>query len=191
MQENGPIITIIGQVFQLHHWSASILPSSSFLVFPEYIGRRTLVPEEQKIIFAFDEKDGWIHWRVPDKINTLFIERISHWPYYTFNKSACCWLSKVQISYINPLSLLNIPEHRKRCIIRHFKGLFLYNTFLKHKRNALKKPTWNFKFQLNLSMHVYNCVFPVSPERGITPTKIDANWRHSNLICSTVKQSHM
>ena len=35
------------------------------------------------------------------------------------------------------------------------------STFLKHKRNALKKPTWNFRFQLNLSMHVYNCVLPV------------------------------
>ena len=30
----------------------------------------------------------------------------------------------------------------------------------------------------------------LSSKRGITPTKIDANWRHSNLICSTVKQSH-
>ena len=28
-------------------------------------------------------------------------------------------------------------------------------------------------------------------KRDITPTKIDANWWHSNLICSTVKQSHM
>ena len=39
-----------------------------------------------------------------------------------------------------------------------------------------------------------NCVFPVFlvPKRGITPTKIDANRRHSNLICSTVtvKQSY-
>ena len=29
-----------------------------------------------------------------------------------------------------------------------------------------------------------------SSKRDITPTKIDANWGHSNLICSTVKQSH-
>ena len=28
-------------------------------------------------------------------------------------------------------------------------------------------------------------------KRGITPTKLDANWRHTNLICQTVKQSHM
>ena len=31
----------------------------------------------------------------------------------------------------------------------------------------------------------------LSSKRGITPTKIDANWLHSNLICSTLKQSHM
>ena len=31
----------------------------------------------------------------------------------------------------------------------------------------------------------------LSSKRGKTPTEIDANWRHSNLICSTVKQSHM
>ena len=30
----------------------------------------------------------------------------------------------------------------------------------------------------------------VSYKRGITHTKLDGNWRHSNLICSTVKQSH-
>ena len=28
-------------------------------------------------------------------------------------------------------------------------------------------------------------------QRGITPSKIDAKWRHSNLICSTLKQSHV
>ena len=33
------------------------------------------------------------------------------------------------------------------------------------------------------------CIFSVvSPKRGITPIKIDANWRHSNLICSKVKK---
>ena len=31
----------------------------------------------------------------------------------------------------------------------------------------------------------------LSSERGITPSKIDAKWRHSHLICSTVKQSHV
>ena len=31
----------------------------------------------------------------------------------------------------------------------------------------------------------------LSSKRSITPTRIDANWRHSNLVCSTVKQSHM
>ena len=29
----------------------------------------------------------------------------------------------------------------------------------------------------------------LSSKRGITPSKIDAKWRHSNLICSTLKQS--
>ena len=28
-------------------------------------------------------------------------------------------------------------------------------------------------------------------KRGITPTRIDANWWHSNLICTTAKQSHI
>ena len=31
----------------------------------------------------------------------------------------------------------------------------------------------------------------LSSKRGITPTKIDGNWQHWNLICSTVKESHM
>ena len=32
------------------------------------------------------------------------------------------------------------------------------------------------------------CIFSIlQSKRGITPTKIDGNWRHSNLICSTVK----
>ena len=36
------------------------------------------------------------------------------------------------------------------------------------------------------------CIFSIlSSKRGITPTKIDGNRRHSNLFCSTVKQSHM
>ena len=36
------------------------------------------------------------------------------------------------------------------------------------------------------------CIFSIlSSKRDITPTKISGNWRHSNLICSTVKQSHM
>ena len=53
------------------------------------------------------------------------------------------------------------------------------------------------KFQLNMSKDVRErcgklCISSIlSSKRGITPTKIDANWRHSNLICSTVKQSHM
>ena len=33
------------------------------------------------------------------------------------------------------------------------------------------------------------CIFSIlSSKRGITPTNINANWRHSNLICSTVKK---
>ena len=28
-------------------------------------------------------------------------------------------------------------------------------------------------------------------QRGITPSNIDAKWRHSNLICRTLKQSHV
>ena len=53
------------------------------------------------------------------------------------------------------------------------------------------------KFQLNMSKHVgekcgKQCISSIlSSKRGITPSNIDANWRHSNLICNTVKQSHM
>ena len=53
------------------------------------------------------------------------------------------------------------------------------------------------KFQLNMSKHVREkwgklCISSIlSSKRGITPTKLDANLGHSNLICSTVKQSHM
>ena len=53
------------------------------------------------------------------------------------------------------------------------------------------------KFQLNMSMHVREkcgklCISSILiSKRGITPTKLDANWRDSNLIWSTVNQSHM
>ena len=51
------------------------------------------------------------------------------------------------------------------------------------------------KFQLNMSKHVgEKCgklliTYILSSKRGITPSKIGAKWRHSNLICSTFKQS--
>ena len=53
------------------------------------------------------------------------------------------------------------------------------------------------KYQLNMSKHVREksgklCISSIlSSKRGITPTKIDTCWWHSDLICSTVKQSHM
>ena len=53
------------------------------------------------------------------------------------------------------------------------------------------------KFEHNMSKHEREkcgklCIFSIlSSKRAITPTNINANWRHSNLICSTVKQSHM
>ena len=52
-------------------------------------------------------------------------------------------------------------------------------------------------FQLDMSKHVgekcgkLHITYILSSQRGITPSKIDANWRHSNLVCSTVKQSHV
>ena len=63
---------------------------------------------------------------------------------------------------------------------------------LKYSRNSYAK------VQLNMSKHVLRgkcgkpCISSIlSSKRGLTPTKIDGNWRHSNLICSTVKQCHM
>ena len=53
------------------------------------------------------------------------------------------------------------------------------------------------KFQLNMSKYVgekcgkLHITYILSSQRGITPSKIDAKWRHSNLICSTLKQSHV
>ena len=53
------------------------------------------------------------------------------------------------------------------------------------------------KFQLNMSKHVgekcgkLHITYILSSQRGITPSKIDAKWRQSNLICSTSKQSHV
>ena len=46
-----------------------------------------------------------------------------------------------------------------------------------------------------MSKHVWekcgklHITYILSSKRGITPSKIDAKWRHSNLICSTIKQS--
>ena len=53
------------------------------------------------------------------------------------------------------------------------------------------------KFQLNMSEHAGEnygklCIsYILSSKRVITPSKIDAKWWHSNLICSTLKQSHV
>ena len=53
------------------------------------------------------------------------------------------------------------------------------------------------KGQINLSKHVKGkceklCIYSIlTSKRGITPTKIDAHWRHLNLICSTLQQSQM
>ena len=40
---------------------------------------------------------------------------------------------------------------------------------------------------------VRNTVFSyiLSSQRGITPSKIDSKWQHSNLLCSIFKQSHV
>ena len=50
------------------------------------------------------------------------------------------------------------------------------------------------KFHLNMSEHVKEncgklCISSIlSSKRGLTPYKIDAKWRHSNLLCSTLKK---
>ena len=67
----------------------------------------------------------------------------------------------------------------------------------RHLNLIYSKTKWNAKFQLNKSKHIRAkcgklCIFNIlCSKMDITPTKIDGNWRHSNLICSTVKQSHM
>ena len=51
------------------------------------------------------------------------------------------------------------------------------------------------KFQLDMSKHErekcgkLHITYILSSKGGITPSKIDAKWRHSNLICSTLKQN--
>ena len=51
--------------------------------------------------------------------------------------------------------------------------------------------------QLNMSKNVgekcgkLHITYILNLQRGITPSKIDAKWWHSNLICSTLKQSHV
>ena len=100
------------------------------------------------------------------------------------------------------------------------KGYFYLILFKKKCIKLIKKPTSNFKFQIewmdtecrhsnlicstlnkviwkNSAQYVKtfkrksaeNCISSIlSSKRGITPTKIDANWRHSNLICSTLNK---
>ena len=51
------------------------------------------------------------------------------------------------------------------------------------------------KLQLDMSKHVrekcgkLHITYILSSKGGITPSKIDAKWRHLNLICITLKQS--
>ena len=53
------------------------------------------------------------------------------------------------------------------------------------------------EFHLNISKHVWEkcgkqCIFSIlCSKRGITPTKIDAKWRHFNFVCISIKQSHV
>ena len=53
------------------------------------------------------------------------------------------------------------------------------------------------KFQLNISKNVGEkcgklCIsYILSSQRGITPSKIDAKWQHSILLCSTLKQKYV
>ena len=59
-------------------------------------------------------------------------------------------------------------------------------------QSMLEKTAENVHFQFVREKCGKLCISIIlSSKRGITPSKIDANWRHSNLICSTVKQSHM
>ena len=100
-------------------------------------------------------------------------------------------------------------QYVKACKIKVRKTVFLfqYSKLQKgdnshknwHKLTTVKldlyysKTKSYAKFQLNMSKHVREkcgkLYFQYSEfQRGITPTKIDTNWQHSNLICSTVKK---
>ena len=114
--------------------------------------------------------------------------------------------SKIK-SYVN--FQLNMSKHvREKCGILSISSILSYKKWQNSYKNWRKLTTleldrmfirrkWHAKFQVNRSKHVGGkcrklCISSIlSSKRGIIPTKINGNWRHSNLICSTVKQSHM
>ena len=104
------------------------------------------------------------------------------------------------------------PQYVKACWRKVWKTVYFKYSKFQKGHNSYK--TWRklttieldlyfrktkscAKFQLNMSKYVREkcgklCISSIlSSKRAITLTKLNANWRHSNLICSTVKQSHM
>ena len=103
-------------------------------------------------------------------------------------------------------------QHLKACKRKVWKTAhFLYSKFTKRHnsfKNWRKVTTHDLalyyiktkscaKFKLNMSEHAgENCgrlciSYILSSKRGITPSKIDVKGWHSNLLCSTSKQSHV
>ena len=113
--------------------------------------------------------------------------------YTTLNKVIC----KISAQYV------------KACKRKIWQTVYCqYSKFQKGHNSNRNWQHWNLicstvktksyaKFQLDISKHVREkcgklCISSIlSSKRGITPTKIDGNWWHSILICSTVKQSKM
>ena len=82
--------------------------------------------------------------------------------------------------------IINIPEQRKRCIIRpswiFLKAILLYNNF--SRRDALKKPCQILN--LNSAKIVNASRRKMQKMDGWTESQADAEWWYKNLIYSTL-----
>ena len=116
------------------------------------------------------------------------------------------------VIYQNKVMCKISAQHLKACKRKVLKTAhFLYSKFTKRHNSFINwrkmrtlelalyyiKTKSCAKFQLNMSEHAgENCgklciSYILSSKRGITPSKTDATGQHSNVLCSTSKQSHV
>ena len=115
------------------------------------------------------------------------------WSVVRLNKVIC----KISAQYVKAWK----RKVRKTVYFQYSKFQKGHNSYTNWRHSNLdlsySKTKSYAKFQLNMSKHVREkcgklCISSIlSSKRGITPTKIDANWQHSNLICNRVKQIHL
>ena len=116
-----------------------------------------------------------------------FIKRISSW-YTKFQLN----MSKHVREKFGKLCISSVLSSKRDKTDKNWRKLMTLVVDLKFiKRKSSTKIKFNMSKHAGEKCGKLHISYILSFDRGITPTKIDANWRRSNLIYSTVKQSHV